>query len=301
MYNTELKEKYLLEEQNNTRRQFIETLFKRSEKYEVQYGKDLHEFTLDNIIYMYKSSNYKSLDSIRVVNSTYSQYTTWCNDENHFTEMTTSMFCNMLNKDVITNHCVTREKILEWCRELPNPCDKFILLGLFEGLSGKDYCEFVNLERNDIDFEFNTITVSGIKKPFSRNLCLFAEESADENNYYPMTVEGNSRFEYVSFKPSSKVIKDYPNTDDNPTDFRKGRRIYHKIMRIFRYLGVESYMSPKAVRDSGIIETLRNIKKENNLENGVVFTDKYRIPVEEKYNRSIRKRTLLLQYDAKDL
>ena len=305
MFNKEFKDKYLLEESNDTRRKYIETLFKRAEKYEVQYGKDLSKFTLGDIMYMYKSSNYRSLDSLRVVNSTYALYTNAAignhDGANHYLEMTTSKFCSVLNREVIEKRCVTREKILEWCAELPNPSDKFVLLGLFEGISGKDYCEFVDLEKEDIDVDNDIININGKKRKFSHQLCLFAEEAAIEENYYPVTSDGISKAESIMFKTSNKIVKDYNNTDDNPTSFRKGRRIYHKIIRAFKYLGVESYMSPKAVRDSGIIEDLRKIKEENGLSNGEVFADKYRIPVEEKYNRSIRRKSLLLQYDVKDL
>ena len=44
-----------------------------------------------------------------------------------------------VNKALFNMKIVSKNTILNWVEQLPNPKDQFVLLGLFEGIKGKDF------------------------------------------------------------------------------------------------------------------------------------------------------------------
>lgn len=81
-----------------------------------------------------------------------------------------------------------------------------------------------NLVKDDIDVDTCTINLpSRGKVNFSKELCFFGLNAADEQDYYTLKSNGEHVVKMIGH---DKVIKDYMNARDNPTQFRKGRRIY---------------------------------------------------------------------------
>ena len=143
MYNQELKERYRKEKESYTTvsAYYFSSLFKRTEPFEEQLDKDASNFTTYEIINMYKTLAIMSLDTIATMNSNLSMYTQWCiqenlvNDyQNHYLEITRDMMASFVNKLAMDKKVVSREQVLDWCQQLPNPSDSFCLLGLFEGI-----------------------------------------------------------------------------------------------------------------------------------------------------------------------
>lgn len=266
MYNEELKQRYIKEKMATTtiNKFLLPNLFEKSRPFEERLNKDLCNFTTREAENMLRTNDYASLDSIVVATSSYKLYVDWCitqglvtDSQNHFNEFTWNRLATMINKEKVKLKVVTRDQLISWCEQLPNPRNQFVLLAIFEGIGGKDYREVWNIHRSDIDVDNCTIRlIDKGEVTFSKKLCYYALNSADEEYYYSMSAKMTKK---VKFKESDLVIKEYPNTfrDD---EFLKGRNIYSTAMRSFAYLDID-YLRPNDLRTSGIIHMINSEKE----------------------------------------
>lgn len=141
MYNTEQKQRYIASRKQEmlTQEGHLEQMFNRVEQFESRFGKDLSTFTVKEILETYKMLNISSVGVLKVINSHYSSYTTWClkenlvpDNQNHFLEITLSLFEKCINKNKLRKNIWTREETYKYVDALPNARDKFCVLSLFE-------------------------------------------------------------------------------------------------------------------------------------------------------------------------
>lgn len=304
MYNEEIKKRYIEDKTAiaTVDKFFLPNLFKKSESFEDELGKDLCNFTTSEIENMYKTLDYKSFDSIVVNNSMYSMYVNWClnqgmivDSQNHFLEFDKRRLASLVNKMMQNIQIVTRETVLKWCLEFPNPSDCFLVLGAFEGVKGKNYCDFVNLKMQDINLKDNTIKLYSRDKPliFSKQLCNYGIESAMESEYRSVSGEMKHNVEFI---PSDKVIKDYPNCIDNTTEYQMGKRIYNKITRALNYVGVGDYMTVSSLVNSGIIYTIKSKSKRLNI-SCEEYLSTHLNEISCQYGKRLVKSNLLIKYE----
>ena len=67
-----------------------------------------------------------------------------------------------INKVLFDMRIVKREDVLQWISTIKNPRDQFIILGLFEGIRGKDNIELSLLKPSDV--KGNEVTLYGGRK-----------------------------------------------------------------------------------------------------------------------------------------
>ena len=264
MYNANIKERYIEEKTSTTiiDKYFLPNLFKKSEEFELRLNKDVCNFTKMEIADMFKIFGFTSIESVRVNINGYALYTDWCmrqgfvdDSQNHFREIDVNYMSKLINVQVRQMKIVDREQTVEWMMALPNPSDQFIFLGMFEGIKGKDYKEFYELTGDDIDVDGHLINIYGRGKlQFSSMLCNIGIVSYKTEKFYPM---GGAMERSGLFIPSNKVIKDFPNVKESVDDFRKGRRMYSRILRSMKYLGIDDYFDSNTLVNSGIIEMVR--------------------------------------------
>ena len=264
MYNANIKERYIEEKTSTTiiDKYFLPNLFKKSEEFELRLNKDVCNFTKMEIADMFKIFGFTSIESVRVNINGYALYTDWCmrqgfvdDSQNHFREIDVNYMSKLINVQVRQMKIVDREQIVEWMMALPNPSDQFIFLGMFEGIKGKDYKEFYELTGDDIDVDGRLINIYGRGKlQFSSMLCNIGIVSYKTDEFYSM---GGAMERSGYFIPSNRVIKDFPNVKESVDDFRKGRRMYSRILRSMKYLGIDDYFDSNTLVNSGIIEMVR--------------------------------------------
>ena len=159
IYNKELKARYIQEKNENATlpSNYLECQFNKVGKFENELNKDVHDFTIYEIIEYYKTLNVSSLEVLAVLNSHLSLYTQWClqqsivvDNQNHFLEISLDQLKGCLNKVLIDKKIVNRQQVVEYCESIPNPKDQVVILGLFEGIKGKDFADFVNLRPEDV-------------------------------------------------------------------------------------------------------------------------------------------------------
>lgn len=270
MYNQELKERYRKEKESYTTvaTYYFNALFKKVAPFEEELDKDISNFTTYEIINMYKTLSIMSLDTISAMNSNLSMYTQWCiqqnlvtDYQNHFLEINREMMTSFVNKLAMDRKVVSREQIIDWCQQLPNPSDSFCLLALFEGIKGNGYIEIANAKIDDFkDGVF--ISCEGRQIKVSNTLVSYAELSNETLDYQSIT---KTMTHALTCEDNGRIIKNYPNTRaaDTPPILR--RRIQTKLVRIFNFLGIIDWMNGNDIRMSGIIEMVNLRSKELNI------------------------------------
>ena len=258
MYNKDLKLRYIKEknEAATLPNHYLECQFNKIGKFEEELDKDVHDFTVYEIMEYYKILNISSLEVLAVLNSHLSLYTQWClqenlvtDNQNHFLEIQLEQLKNCLNKVMLDKKIATRNQIIEWCEQLPNPRDQVIMLGLFEGLKGKDFSDLVNLRPEDVN-ENKLKLIDGREILVSNELIKYINDSIEENTYYSSS--GNQE-KTMPLIYKGYVIKDYPNTKEGTSAFAKGRIIYNSIARSLKFVGALNYMSANSIYESGKI------------------------------------------------
>ena len=300
MYNETQKQSFIDDQKNSvvTSKYFYSSLFNRSAEYEEGFEKDLSLFTSKQIELMYNALRLTSLNAIKVTNSVYKTYTDWCIANgtatyNSFATFNEDNLVNYLDVAGVKNQIVTKGMIYRWCEMLPNPSDRFLLLGLFEGVCGKEYCEFVHLTINDVfedTLELNLYNRGRIK--VSPRLIQFAIDSAETIKYYSIS-KGQKKV--GQFKESDLIIKEYASVQDSTDDYWAGRRVYKKFLRITNYLFGANELSTKNVSDSGIYDMMKRRSEE------LGITDRdyliyYGDEITKQYGRSIQAATFLRKY-----
>lgn len=159
MYNAEQKKRYIASRGKEmlTEEKHYEQMFNRIESHEERLGKDLSRFTVKEILEAYKMLNITSIGVLKVINSHYSSYTNWCisenlvpDNQNHFMEMTLSLFEKCINKNKLKKNIWTREECYKYVDMLPNARDKFCILSLFELGTYKDSEAQVKIRIEDL-------------------------------------------------------------------------------------------------------------------------------------------------------
>ena len=266
MYNEDIKARYINEksEQVNIGPHYFPSLFRRTEPYEVELGKDISNFTSAEIENFFKTEDYVSLGSIAVDGSQLARYTDWCmgnltvaDSQNHFLEFSRTRLATFLNKNRVNASIITRQTVLRWVSELDNPSDAFLIYALFCGIAGDNFSDIWKLKATDIDIDDRKIFIHSIgeKLEYPIVLCELAKESAETETYRTMT---RDMAQVRRFAQSDLVIKNALNSKDFVDDFRQGRRIYTKLVRIYQFFGVDDVMTARSLIDSGMINMVKD-------------------------------------------
>jgi len=319
MFNEELKREYIEYKTNNTvlpERQ-LERMFEKSERFEQKFDKDISCFTVSEIRYFYKMLNIASTNSLVVINSTLGLYTQWCleknlvpDSQNHFLEMTMDTINSLTNKLIKDASIISKETIYEWIEELENPCDQFILLALYEGISGKQMCELVNLRLSDFDGNKVTLHTGKMVRDHDGNeteilrtitvsdkLVHLAHQAADEDNYYQRhEKDGDVYYTEVPYLPDKDLIlKNYPNIQPDVSSFQLGRRLINKILRIAKIVDAE-YLTTTLIITSGKLNFIKERCEALKISGKEFLFSDYINEVNEQFNCSIVRSTFYRVY-----
>lgn len=302
MYNEECKKRFISEryEESILPKNYLECQFEKVSSMEEKLNKDVSNFTFYEITEYYKLLNVSSVASLIVMNSQFSLYTQWClqqnlvNDgQNHFLEMRREDYNNCINKALFDSKVVTREIVLGWVDQLPNPKDQFILLALFEGIKGKDFCELVNLRPEDING--NTVNLcTGRKFEISNRLLNIIEDCKEEKIYYSTSGKGKKTMPLID---RGYIIKNYPNIKEDVSDFQRGRVVYNSIQRSIQYLSVYPNVTANNIYESGKLDMIKRRSEELGISCTDFIYKKYKIKeIEEKYCCTILPQTYIMKY-----
>lgn len=301
MYNTEYKERFIAERKSEAilSNGYLECQFEKVSSMEEKLEKDISNFTFYEIIEYYKLINTHSINILKVLNSQFSLYTQWClqhnlvNDgQNHFLEMRLEDYDKCINKTLLNLKVVDKSTVLNWVEQLQNPRDQFILLGLFEGIKGKDFCELANLKPEDVNGNIVKLC-TGRTIEISNKLKHIIEECIEEKIYYSSS---GDRKKVMPLMNRGYVIKDYPNTKDDVSDFQRGRQIYNSTKRIMQYIGVYPSVSANQIFESGKLDMIKTQAAKHGINCTDYIYSEHINEVKEKYNCTILAKSYIIKY-----
>lgn len=301
MYNAEYKERFIAERKSETilSNGYLECQFEKVSSMEEKLEKDVSNFTFYEIIEYYKLINTHSMNALQVLNSQFSLYTQWClqhnlvNDgQNHFLEMRLEDYDKCINKTLLNLKVVDKNTVLNWVGQLQNPRDQFILLGLFEGIKGKDFCELANLKPEDVNGNILKLC-TGRTIEISDKLKYIIEECIEEKIYYSAS---GGRKKIMPLIDRGYVIKDYPNTKIGISEFQRGRQIYNSTQRIMQYIGVYPNVSANQIYESGKLDMIKTQAIKHGINCIDYIYSEHISEVKKKYNCTILAKSYIMKY-----
>lgn len=276
---------------------FYRAKFKEAETSEIKFKKDLSNFDVSEIIDFYNSLFVNSFTYLRSINSKLSMYSSWCVDNdisevNNFKNMKAETIMDCINRK--ETQILTRSQLHYFLSLLNNPRDRFVILALFEGLSGKDFKEIWSLSEEDVDYSSGLLKLStGREIKVSKDLLNVIKDAIKTIDYIPQS--GNKGV--VELKPSKLAFKDYLNSSEDTSEFQKGRNVYMVCKRFRTNFGLES-LTPKNISDSGKIDLiLTKYKKfKNEMSIREFATGDFFDEINEQYGTKTSKYAFYKQY-----
>lgn len=268
MFNEETKKWYL--DENKEKEILLTREFEKSAAEEIRLGKDMYDFTASEIRGYYKLKNIYSYEALLNIHYALSNYTRWAlnnnlvrDHQNHFEEVTASDLRQCLSDVKINQLIISRDELLNRIEELPNACDKFLILAIFEGISGygNDNIELINARTTDINGNEMELC-TGRKVLISNELKKYALDAAEQETY--LTIGGNIRQLEIQLENDKTLIfkgRAAAKSEGNRTS--KGRRLYNTLKKCFSFMSLSESITSRKLMDSGMIhfinEDARNL------------------------------------------
>lgn len=263
MYQEQIKQAYI-DYRNSTVTidpNLLQRLFNKTAKYEEEAKKDLCDFNKDEVEALYHNLHYTALSTIRMHHTQFRRYAEWCienghstTNENHFKDFNRSSLNQFVDFDNGKRKVISRKQLLEWCAHVDNASDAFLLLAVFEGIRGDEYCELLDLEESECNLSERTVYLKnrGYAISISPELCDYIDKTIKEYEYISSRSVENRN--YVLLK-TGKVLK-FRNTARTKLDVslhQRSRRVYHRFIRVFEQVNVGDILSIKALTYSGML------------------------------------------------
>ena len=270
MYNGEIKKEFIYQElpSEQSMPDRYEKIFDLFAKDEKELGKDICNFSVNEIMSYYRSRSYSSYNSIYVINRLMIRYVDWCiangyvlDNTNHFLEVSDKeILSTCINTTRKEKMFITRDELIEDMKNILNPCDKFLALGTFEGIGSIDRVEFKDLTMDNIDG--NIIHLPKRDLEISQLLVDYAKEAAETYDIFPFVKEDKEI--YYNLEPSerpfpaedNRIIKARVNATPNPGRTTYIHRLDVMLDRVSQVLNKIAY-SFSVLRSSGQIDFIR--------------------------------------------
>lgn len=266
MYNEERKKRYIKIKEDAVTLPYrsLELLFEKTEPFEEKNGRDVCEWTTQEIMEYYKYRDAYSLSSLVVCNSNLTQYTNWCltetlvpDGQNHYQEIRPDMLESCVNKEFLSKLIISREDIVRIIDELSNYTDRYMMLAFFEGICGIRYSEMVNAIIDDIDGDMISLC-SGRVIPISDKLKEIAEFAAAEESYQTYGPSGKC-IKYSDLNPSGAIFKVVKKNRPIADDSSMVQIVCRRFVKAVDYLGLPKRMTIKNMILSGKINFIKEI------------------------------------------
>lgn len=282
MYNEERKLQFLKERKSEVELSpNTEVWFESMAYFEKEYDRDICEWTSTEIIRYMKYMSTPRIQTLVIFKGSMSIYTDWCitnrlvtDNQNHYAELTTETLCQCVDFEKLRTLLLTREELLENIRTLNNYSDRFIFLGLFEGINAQN---LVNVGASDLDgnelhlHDGRTITIS-------KELCHTILMAAEETTWVSTKIR-QREYDYI---PSDKIIRsiDVKNPQTNMMLLIGGR-----FRSALKYMGLPSEISRKDIMEGGRLDYIKQIMQKKNLPLDNVLRSDIRNAIETRYGK----------------
>lgn len=247
-------------------------------------GKDLYNFSKEEILGMYATFGSSSVATLNVYTSIIRKYFELAMSEeagylknkiNQANNIYIEDLIELTNKQVKDKKIVTKDFFYNLVEEkIVNYQDQAMLLLPFEGIRGTNNGELENLETKDIDFDNNTIKIIRDEKELviniSKRLCnvLFRASLQKEYRMHNGVTKTNDRG-----LTTGGTTRELVSSDDTPYFFRsiakksdslniKGKAIQSRIIKNCNMYLDLPFITPSSIYLSGIIYRLIKYSEE---------------------------------------
>lgn len=278
MYNPKRKQQYLDEKTQKAKiSQNIYDAFDTSEQYEEKLQRDISEWNTNEIIAFYKKLSTPYVQTLIVLHSALEQYAEWClvnglirDNQNHFSEITTEIMCGCADVNALKDRIFTRKALLEEIKELPNDSDKFIILGIFEGIPVKggvmNRITMDDLSGNELVLK-NDVGIRIATRIISHELRSIMEDADAETTYTSMA----SRHTVKPYDLSETTVLKTILSKKNAMHVCEAQ-LATRMRKSFKWLGYEG-ITIKSLMESGRIQFIKEYCKKNKISWENAITD----------------------------
>lgn len=268
MYQSEEKESFIKDYMKS--RVVAETslysLFRKTEKYEENLGKDCCQFTQDEVLEMYRDFQAKSVFVLLNYNVILKAYCAW---QKYYHGLAVDIAYENITRNLLeplipksAMKVLSREDVTDIEDQLYNWTDKAIVEALFEGLSGNSMCDLVSVEMDMIDHK--------------RKQLIFPDGRVFDltDRLYKMLIESCKETEYLCYGSTMRVkklngigrlYKERDNAHATESDDKYFRWVYRKIQNARKHVGINS-LTMKNLAIAGLIHYLRQGMDQTGLE-----------------------------------
>lgn len=213
MYNKEIKTRFINSLTVLTKTRYV-TVFNKTEKYEEELGKDCMIWDLEEVKAFFKSLKYTSVRQIKEVSLVLEAYVNWasaemlCENVNPYAMLEFEDIAKLLVND--PEVVITKDELYDAVDAIRNYGDKFIVLGLFEGICGEKYCELSGANYEDIS-GVEMKLCSGRVIPVSQKLTEIARIAAETYEYTTiggktLTLNGNGILKTANNSAGTRMV-----------------------------------------------------------------------------------------------
>lgn len=281
LYNPDLKIRFMNENYTNSSESTKRTIlnaFKKSARTEKRVGKDLCILNSKEIYDVAEGLGYITESSVRTALSFFSVYVDWCilNElrggyENGINDIAVFVATQDLSKfiSMIKNkhRYITKEEVLDIVDNLVNHPDRAIVLGAYEGITGKEMHELRSLKRSDINEDTNQVTLTdfdGKQRTIFiseklKNILLFA----DSQEEYHFGNGGETRTKSKPFAESPYIIKPSAR-ESNGHEMIIYNSLAQRFYKVRKYVGYD-FVTIQSIQDSGQINRVVELTQEYGL------------------------------------
>lgn len=302
LYNDKLKKEfieYLVAQGNSlTIESVANRYFSTASVYEQSLNKDLTNFSMQEIIGLYKYVCTSSLEVLMQMNSLFNRYTYYCKDigfiddnMNHFEEVSYDTMKLCINAVKVSGSIISRKDLIRLSKGFLNASDSFLCLAIFEGLSGTGFSDLINLEISH--FKNHKVYLdSGRVLDVSSELEDFAEESAQTYEFRSPKLTSNLYYN----KNDNRILKDLCNTrTTNITEDRGRINLVHKLTRLRQRTECDA-LTYGHLTESGRIHMIKTFMKQDKEDNPRKVMSAHRDEITTRYNRIASYNRYLLKY-----
>lgn len=315
MYNEEQKQAFLDGLINNHGDLYIKeyiAIFNNIEKYEEVNNCDISCFTYNQLIEMYEKINIRYSTKIKY-NSKLTIYTVsigrsdnaFCKAKDYLAKK----YNDSITKQSDKSHSVSYNKVMQFINTLENPSDKFLIYGLFCGISGTNYVELSQSSMEDSDPNTGLIWLAGYDEDGNinlkhrkfiadRDLFQMALESSKSENYNTKYKDGIKKSMSIP-QDGQRILKRIKK--DNERDYSKAHRstIINRCKSIVKDTDFD-YLNPCLLYWSGAAYEVRKMAV-NLGKDSITAKEAMQLPefkkIRDQYDFRIEDRSLVLKLE----
>lgn len=294
MFNKEQKERFLQSLEGKVVPSYIinvRSTFNKTEPFEEEYGKDVCNFSREEISSMYSTFDYSTHTTFATFNARLAQYTSWCMNNalvsdgcNHFGEFSRPDFeTYVTSKRVQKNKYLSRETTYSLIGMFINARDKFLVSSLFEFGKSSGYTEIMNLKVEDIDEETKRVQLCTGRCPRVTDEWIeIAKTASAETEYTQLVSEIVRRYEEgdtIFRRVATGKYADNAVLDSNAAN----KLVTRSLQNIVQFYGLNGDINASSIAVSGQIDMIHRLAREKGITSEAVVRRYFNL-LKEQYN-----------------